>query len=172
MSAKLHSGWICGVQLLQPAEAGVEMSSPSPLLMTAANDANVSLWDISKSGGPDCTPFKVLGTSSLHDGEPCLLRFPSLPVHLPATRRRQNLGWVRRREGLTENIPPGFRRDLLAAVQRTLCSDRVEGLDGSGQHSSEPGRSPKALNSDGLQATPTPVLWGRIGLFPGARPEV
>ena len=71
MRAKLHAGWICDVQLLGASGQCTQGSGSGPLLMTAANDETVALWDISKAGGLDCRPCKVLETCSLHDGESC-----------------------------------------------------------------------------------------------------
>ena len=71
MTAKLHAGWICDVQLLGASDQCSQGSGLAPLLMTAANDATVAVWDISKAGGLDCRPCKVLETSNLHDSEFC-----------------------------------------------------------------------------------------------------
>ena len=56
LSWKAHKGWLCGLQLL-----------PDPtrrLLLSASNDASVSLWDISRSAGS--TPQRLSTSSALH----------------------------------------------------------------------------------------------------------
>eukprot|EP00899_Mesostigma_viride_P007493 jgi/Mesvir1/16745/Mv15125-RA.1 len=84
LSFKAHKGWVCQVQFLRPQGEGgghVPCSSPiqptAPLLLTASNDACVSLWDISKScstgagrggGGGAARPRLLWEADHLHTG--------------------------------------------------------------------------------------------------------